>query len=239
MKWSDDEISILNQYETTAKSVYVLYHELLRAGFERTYKAVERKVESLGLRKPGRYVTGHERRIGYLDIETTHLKANFGFMLTWCIKERDKGKILCDVVEKDELFGGVFDRRVVEGLVDEMNGFDTVVTYYGSNFDIPFIRTRAMAHGLDFPVYRDVSHKDLYYQVRSKLQLHSNRLEVATKFLGITGKTPLAPETWMAAMYGDKQALRYVLKHNKEDVKVLERLHKRLEVYIPPTVVPV
>ena len=84
--WSDEEIVILHQYEKTAKSAFVLYQECKKAGYDRTYKAVTRKIESLGFRKPKRYVTGHEIKIGYLDIESTGFSANIDVMLSWCIK---------------------------------------------------------------------------------------------------------------------------------------------------------
>jgi len=83
--WSENEIAILEQYSNTSKSAYQLYHLLLLKGYDRTYKAVTRKIESLGLRKPSRYATGHEKTIGYLDIETTGLKANVDIMLSWAI----------------------------------------------------------------------------------------------------------------------------------------------------------
>ena len=73
VKWTEDEIRILDQYERTAKSAFVLYQEIRIAGYNRTYKAVSRKIESLGLRKPTRYTTGHEMTIGYLDIESKDL----------------------------------------------------------------------------------------------------------------------------------------------------------------------
>ena len=57
-KWSEEEISLLSIYEKTNKSAYTLFTEMRRAGYNRTYKAVSRKIESLGLRKPESYVTG-------------------------------------------------------------------------------------------------------------------------------------------------------------------------------------
>jgi uncharacterized protein YprB with RNaseH-like and TPR domain len=238
VRWSEQEIGMLSAYETTNKSSYVLFTELRRAGYNRTYRAVTRKIESLGLRKPSRYVTGQEKRIGYLDIETTSLKANVGIMLSWAIKGRDTSGTTSALITKEEIFDGKYDSRIVEMLCEEMNNYDTLMTYYGTRFDVPFIRTRALDHGIRFPFYREVSHKDLYYQVRSKLRLNSNSLKTATEFLGIRGKTKLDPRVWRDATYGDTDALQTVLSHNIADVIILERLHKKIEDYCPPTVVP-
>jgi len=237
-RWSEEEILHLSKYKTTAKSRYTIYAELKRMGYNRTFKAVTRKIENLRLKKPKRYVTGHEVRLGYLDIESTNLKANIGLMLSWAIKTRDKREVRHDMITKQELFDGVYDQRIVQTLIDALNQYDLIFTYYGTGFDIPFIRTRAMEYNLRFPVFREVSHKDLYYLVRSKMQLHRSSLKAATQFLGIGGKTNLDPKIWRGAMYGDPKSLKYVLDHNIADVRILERLHKKIEEYCNTNVVP-
>ena len=236
--WSDEEIVILHQYEKTAKSAFVLYQECKKAGYDRTYKAVTRKIESLGFRKPKRYVTGHEIKIGYLDIESTGFSANIDVMLSWCIKGRGKKKVAGAMITREELMSGKSDKRITKELVDEMNKYDVLCTYYGTRFDIPFIRTRSLFHGNDFPLYRQMSHKDLYYVVRSKLKLHRSSLMAATEFFGIEGKTRLKPDVWKKARWGDAKSLKYIYQHNIADVEILELLHRKLECYAPPTVNP-
>ena len=238
IKWTEDEVRILDQYERTAKSAFVLYQEVRKAGYNRTYKAVTRKIESLGLRKPKRYVTGHEKTIGYLDIESTGFSANIDLMLSWCIKPRG-GKVVGAVITREELMSDNQDARIVEQLVDEMNKYDVIMTYYGTRFDIPFIRTRALYHGTQFPMYRQKSHKDLYYVVRSKLKLQRSSLMAATEFFGIAGKTRVRPEYWQKARWGDAKSLKYIYDHNVADVAILERLHRKIEDYAAPTVNPI
>jgi uncharacterized protein YprB with RNaseH-like and TPR domain len=236
--WTDEEIVILHQYEKTSKSAFVLYQECRKAVHDRTYKAVTRKIESMGFRKPKRYVTGHEVSIGYLDIESTGFSANIDVMLSWCIKGRGEKKVAGAMITRDELMSGKSDKRITKELVDEMNKYDVIMTYYGTRFDIPFIRTRALFHGLDFPLYRQKSHKDLYYVVRSKLKLHRSSLMAATEFFGIDGKTRLKPDVWKKARWGDAKSLKYIYEHNVADVEILEDLHRKLEDFAPPTVNP-
>jgi len=239
IRWTEEEVRILDQYERTAKSAFVLYQEIRKAGYNRTYKATTRKIESLGLRKPKRYVTGHELTIGYLDIESTGFSANIDVMLSWCLKGRGIKDVAGACITREELMSDDQDARIVEQLVDEMNKYDVVVTYYGTRFDIPFIRTRALYHNTYFPMYRQKSHKDLYYVVRSKLKLHRSSLMAATEFFGIAGKTRIRPEFWQKARWGDEQSLEYIYKHNVADVVILEKLHRRLEEYAAPTVNPI
>lgn len=52
-------------------------------------------------------------RIGYFDIETDNLNADFGTVLSWCVKLKDD-KVTSSVVTKKELFNGTSDKRLVD-----------------------------------------------------------------------------------------------------------------------------
>jgi len=167
-------------------------------------------------------------RIGYLDIEADGLTADFSTMLSWCIKERE-GKIKSDVITKEELFNGETDKRITESLINELKKYAIIITYYGTNFDMPYIRSKSLYHNIEFIPYGLLYHFDLYYSVKSKLCLSRNSLDNACSYLGIPGKTHLDRNVWRLAKYGDPKALRTVLLHNKYDVIILEKLHSKLE----------
>lgn len=181
-------------------------------------------------------------RIGYLDIEASSLNASFGMMLSWAIKDRD-GELHSDVVTLEDLKKNR-DKRIVASLIDtiENNFYDLLVVYYGKNargrYDLPFARTRAILHGLQFP--SGIKILDLYDVCGSKLKIrdgfHVGRLEDVCETLGIIDdkyvKTPIKPSIWLDALQGDKKALEYILDHNKKDVLLLEKLHMVLEPYI-------
>lgn len=173
---------------------------------------------------------GVAERVGFFDIEATNLQATFGYMLSYCIKELD-GETLYGVVTPEEIHSGVFDRNIMQKCLDDIRKFDRIVTYYGSNnrFDVPFIRTRAIYHGLDFPVWKELKTTDVYTWVKYRLRLHRNRLETACDFFGIPSKGHrLQPDIWIKALAGNQEAISYILEHNKEDVESLEALWKRL-----------
>ena len=172
-----------------------------------------------------------ELRIGYLDIETTNLQANFDLMLTWVIKDRDKDIYKYGLITKKELFNYEFDKRICNELIDAVLHYDIVITYYGTKFDVPFIRSRCLFWKLPFINFGLVKHKDVYYMVKRLLRLHRSSLDAATRFLGITGKNHVDGKVWMKARYGDVESLNYVLDHNLKDVAILEKLHKKLEAF--------
>lgn len=124
-----------------------------------------------------------QERIGFLDIETTDFKADYGFMLTWCIKDSQSNKIYEDYITLKDINGikkgKDEDYRIVKSLIDTMLKFDKVVGYFSTRFDIPYIRTRALLNNLDFPLFGSLVHKDLYYIIRNKFKLSNNKLVTA------------------------------------------------------------
>ena len=124
-----------------------------------------------------------------------------------------------------------FDRLLVKDCINDICKYKRLYTYYGTKFDLPFIRSRALKWKLDFPPFGLIQHQDLYYLVRNKLKLSRNRLEAVCEFLGIEGKTKLEGGIWVRAAVGNKECLEYILKHNIGDVKILEKTHKRILEY--------
>jgi len=177
----------------------------------------------------------HIPRIGYLDIETSNLDANYGIILTYCIKVRDEDKIYKGVIDTEELKEGKFDKSLCKQLIKDMLKFDVIMGYWSTGFDIPFIRARCLKWHLNFPIYKSIEHKDIYYMVKRLMKLNRRSLEVATKHLGIKGKNHVLGDAWMKAVMctGEiqKKALDYILEHNIRDVEITEKLHKRLESY--------
>jgi uncharacterized protein YprB with RNaseH-like and TPR domain/ribosomal protein S27AE len=170
-------------------------------------------------------------REGFLDIEASQLTASFGHVISWAIKERGEPTVHYDVLRHRSLKD---EKRLLQSLLRTLKQFDLIYTFYGTNFDVPFLRTRCMYHNLPFPEYRELLHRDVYYMVRSRMNLHRKRLESVAEFLGIEGKTRVDPAVWVAASFGDKAALKYILEHNIADVKVLEAVYERVEPFVSP-----
>ncbi|MCG6536345.1 MAG: ribonuclease H-like domain-containing protein, partial [Syntrophales bacterium LBB04] len=119
-----------------------------------------------------------KERVGYFDIEASGLNATFAYMFSYCIIGSD-GSQCGRVLTPSEIRTGKFDEKLTEEMARDLRKYHRIVTYYGGDhrFDLPFVRTRSIKHGVDFPLYKEVYATDLYPIVRNKLKLHSNRLE--------------------------------------------------------------
>jgi len=169
----------------------------------------------------------------YLDIETSNLDASFGQLHSYALKPQGQTRVIARAIKQRSLAG---EKELLEQFLEDVKPFNCWITYYGTGFDVKFLRTRCMYHRLPFPGYGMAIHVDLYYVARGRMKMHSNRLQAVAEFLGIEGKTPLRGEVWVKASLGDKEALSYILHHNIEDVRVLEKVHVRLEPYMKSVV---
>jgi len=174
-----------------------------------------------------------QEKIGFLDIETSNLKANFGIVLCWCLLD-DNGDLYKDAITKKDVSSGYEDKRIIQSCIDTMMKFDRVVTHYGTYFDIPFLRTRAVIHKLKFPEYGSLYHTDVWKMAKSKLCLHSNRQNIiAESLFGKTIKTRIDHSAWRGATMGNADAVNKVIKHCEYDV---EELKNNFRVLLPFTV---
>ena len=179
-----------------------------------------------------------KERVGFLDIEASNLRATFGIIYTYCIKELD-GPIISRSISLDDLYTGVFDKNLLKQFIEDAKQFDRFVLHYGENgrFDIPFMRTRAVKWGLDFPKYKSMYVSDTYPILKNQFKLHSNRLETACTFFDIPSKQhKLNPDVWLDMITGNKKrmkkALDYIQTHNEEDVISTEKLWKKISGYV-------
>lgn len=177
-----------------------------------------------------------KEKIGFLDIETTNLAANFGTILTYCIKKDGEDEILEGRITKQDVNkypADQTDYRIVTKLIKDLSKFDRIVTHYGRRMDIPFIRTRALMMGIPFPHFGSISNDDTWLIARNKLKLNSNRLGTVEQALfGDTGKNRIEYKYWIAGSRGDKKALDYILDHNRRDVISLERVWYKLKDFV-------
>lgn len=164
------------------------------------------------------------------DIETTNLSADFAFILCASVKPWGKPPVVFRIdqyenYEKDRSD----DSALVTDLANELKKYTIAIGYNTQRFDVPFLYSRMLYHGMDIRPLASIKHLDLIWAVRYRMRLRSASLAVASEHM-MTGdkKTPLIGRIWAKAAAGNKEALDDIVKHNVQDVKVLEQMTKKL-----------
>lgn len=172
------------------------------------------------------------KNIVLFDIESTNLKADFGYMLCFGWKNLGDKKTNCVSIDQSTEFhkDPTNDKYVTKIAYDVLSKADMIISWNGIRFDVPFINTRMLVHmpGTYLP---SIPHFDGLPISRHYLRLHSNRLASVAMFLGTANKTPLDGPTWTRASAGHKPSLRYVVEHCRRDVEVLEQVYMRLRPF--------
>ncbi|MCX7912839.1 MAG: ribonuclease H-like domain-containing protein [Dehalococcoidales bacterium] len=156
----------------------------------------------------------------YLDIETTGLTP-FGCEMTVA------GIYLCRG-EQTEFVQLISKDITANAILEALDGTDTLYTYNGSRFDLPFIQVKL---GIDLEARLD--HRDLMYACWRR-NLYGGLKQVERR-LGIPRRLPdmdgyQAVQLWWRYVENfDLDALEQLLEYNREDVVNLKLLKEKLE----------
>ncbi len=120
----------------------------------------------------------------------------------------------------------------IEKFIQVANSATELVGHNGDKFDLAWIRTRCLFHGIPmFPNYITI---DTLKIARSKFRFNSNRLNYIADFLGIGQKIKTEFNLWKdILLHKDKKAMEDMLKYCKKDVILLEKVFKHLNTHIP------
>lgn len=158
---------------------------------------------------------------GYLDIETS-----FGGDITVVgLLRSDRGLV--------QLVGPAVTR---EGVVEALDGLDTLCTYHGEGFDLPVLE-RAFRLDLLGP-YRslDLARECRRRRVRGGLKAVEEHYGIPRGLRGLNGYDAML--LWDRWLDGDRDALQTLLAYNRDDVVNLALLERRLngDLETPPPV---
>jgi len=155
----------------------------------------------------------------YLDIETTGLSRFYDYITVIGIY-RCNGR-------DDKLIQLVGEAVTRENLVKALEDADTIYTYNGSRFDLPFIDAYL---GIDLEV--EFRHHDLMYDcwqnnLYGGFKAVERQLGIPRQLQGISGFGAVLL-WWRYQNDYDQNALALLLQYNKEDVVNLKALREKL-----------
>lgn len=123
------------------------------------------------------------------------------------------------------------DRHICEKLKSVLDSADAVVTQNGDQFDLPWIRTRLAFHKLK--PFKPLIQIDTKKIAKGHFRFNSNSLDYMSKFLTGDSKIKTDFDLWIKCMAGDRNAICEMVRYNKHDVEVLEKVYRRLQPFVP------
>lgn len=119
------------------------------------------------------------------------------------------------------------DKFLIEQFIPVLNEADMIVAHNGDNFDLKWIKTRAIKHGLKMLI--DYPQFDTLKVAKKKFNFNSNRLDYITRYLGFEGKIKTDLQLWKDIFLNDSsKAMKKMLTYCDEDVRQLEKVYKVL-----------
>lgn len=229
-----------------ALNVFMTKPYTIRMGAKKLSKQFKLPIDSFKHARELFHNNNHKNvNILILDIETAPMKAwvwkrwkeniSLGqtiqewFMLSWSAKWLGSNTTIGSVLTPDEV-DAEDDYRIVSELYHLLDRADIVIAHNGKRFDIPKINTRFIMNNLTPPCpYRQI---DTLEVARKQFGFSSNSLDALATFFGFDNKDPHDFELWKNCMNGNKEALDRLLKYNKKDVEILEKIYIKLRPWI-------
>tara|TARA_R110002126_G_scaffold26526_1_gene89534 strand:- start:991 stop:1755 length:765 start_codon:yes stop_codon:yes gene_type:complete len=127
------------------------------------------------------------------------------------------------------------DKAMIKAFLKVMAQADEIVAHNGDRFDLKWIRTRALLHGVDvMPSPKTI---DTLKWAKRYFNFNSNKLDYIAKYLGVGQKMDTGGlDLWKDIVFKkDQQAMDKMVDYCKMDVTVLEAVFNKLNSYTTPS----
>lgn len=118
------------------------------------------------------------------------------------------------------------DKNVVRKLHDVLKGADATITHNGIQFDHRILNSRIIYHKL--APLPDMVKIDTLRIAKQHFNFLTKRLDYLGKYLGVGQKIKTDFDLWMRCLDGDVEAINKMVKYNKQDVNLLEKVYHHL-----------
>lgn len=238
---------LINKPGYIKKGAKVLRNILKSKGFKVSLKTCKQALSEVRNRLNNRPTFKEEPKILFYDIETSYGLAK-AWRPGWKVKLTQDNfitvpKIICisykwnyeDTVHTVRWDSNQDDKLLLELFIPELNKADFIVAHNGDKFDLPWIKTRALANDLEMhPKYKTV---DTLKIARYKHRFLSNRLDDIGEYLKLGRKIKVDFALWdRVILEKSEKALKEMIKYCEQDVLLLEKVYNKLSKQELPVV---
>lgn len=122
------------------------------------------------------------------------------------------------------------DKELLVKFIDVLNAADEIIGHNSDAYDIKWIRTRCIYHGIQmFPDYVQI---DTIKLAKSGFRFNSNKLDYIGGFLGVGNKMHVDFSLWKSIVLdNDEKAMEKMEKYCKVDVIRLQQIYDKLNIF--------
>jgi len=144
-------------------------------------------------------------------------------------------KIICisyKWVGEDQIYNLSWDKNqcdkfMIQQFIEVLNEADLIVSHNGDNFDLPWIKTRALYHEL--PMLVNYKQFDTLKVAKRKFNFNSNKLDYISEFLGFGNKIKTQMSLWDDIILRKCPiAMDKMIEYCDMDVELLEKVYLKL-----------
>ena len=168
------------------------------------------------------------KNIVILDLESSSLEADAGIIIgAGLLTEKGRTAEYFEARKTNQ------EKTLLNNLIERLAKQDVIVTWAGNGFDIPYLTTRLLKHGIDPEIFLSKTCLDLNEIVKRNLRLTFTYLDHVCEFFNIERKNPLmgldVPFLYVRAMEGDVSALKKIKQHCLDDLRVTREVFLKLK----------
>jgi len=128
------------------------------------------------------------------------------------------------------------DKQLILDFVNVLNQASEVIGHNSDNFDIPWLRGRALYHQIAFP--SNLKSLDTFLKTKNNFRLNSHKLDYLAKYLRVGGKIEDGGfQNWVdIVLHNDSNAMDVMLAYCDNDVVILEDVYHKIKNYIKPNI---
>lgn len=154
------------------------------------------------------------------------------YVLAWCAKWLDGKPVSRSLPDyKGYKPGSTDDKALCRELWHILDEADVVIAHNGNSFDIKKMNARFLVHGFGPPSF--FAKIDTKLVAKRYFRHNSNKLDDLGKLLGVGRKVVHTGfQLWLDCMAGDSRAWNLMVKYNRQDVLLLERVYLKLRPWM-------
>lgn len=123
------------------------------------------------------------------------------------------------------------DSKMLEEFAEIVKQADEVVAHNGDRFDIKWLRTRCLYHGIKFPAF--IKTLDTLPKVKYFFNFPTNHLNDIGRYLGVGQKLDTDYDLWVdVCLNHNQEKLQYMIDYCNMDVVLLQDVYEKIKSYV-------